>query len=259
MDSTAWRIVGASVQGTSHQRADLPCQDAYSIQVVEDETLLIAVADGAGSAPCAEEGAQHAVEQAMAAMRSVLKVPTPDTEEAWITGLTGVFEQARQALQELAHRQDRPLSQFATTLLCTMVTEQWLIAGQIGDGVIVAHTGDDALFTVVEPQRGEYANETRFLTSPAALDYLDGHAYPLGTQAVAVMTDGLCHLALDRNGDTPHAPFFHPLFQFCTQVESRSVGQEQLAAFLASRRVCERTDDDKTLVLACRKLNIAER
>jgi hypothetical protein len=66
------------------------------------------------------------------------------------------------------------------------------------------------------------------------------------------MTDGLLNLALQRPGYAPHTRFFEPLVQFCSQAEEPHEASAQLSAFLASERVCARTDDDKTLVVAAR-------
>ena len=83
------------------------------------------------------------------------------------------------------------------------------------------------------------------------IDYTD--MPPKGT----ARTDGCAaiptHAAiLTLPGYTPHQPFFTPLQQF---VMNRNTGEcldthEQLSRFLDSPRVNERTDDDKTLVLA---------
>jgi hypothetical protein len=77
----------------------------------------------------------------------------------------------------------------------------------------------------------------------------------LPMQALAVMSDGLTRLALKRPTNEPHLPFFKPLFAFVEASAPSNDGaqaSEALTAFLASPRVCERTDDDKALVLALR-------
>jgi hypothetical protein len=66
------------------------------------------------------------------------------------------------------------------------------------------------------------------------------------------MTDGLIRLALNLTRNEPHFSFFTPLLAFTAQAEDLVTAEEQLAAFLASERVCARTDDDKTLVLVVR-------
>ncbi|MGB3559461.1 MAG: protein phosphatase 2C domain-containing protein, partial [Geitlerinemataceae cyanobacterium] len=63
--STNWRVVAASVCGTSHQKRSQPCQDAHCWQITPEGVLVAAVADGAGSAAFGEVGAQKAVRTAV--------------------------------------------------------------------------------------------------------------------------------------------------------------------------------------------------
>ena len=76
-----WRYALASVVGTSHLASGTPCQDASTCQVLEDgsgRSVLVAfVADGAGSALYADEGATLAFSKAQA--RKVLDAPPEDT------------------------------------------------------------------------------------------------------------------------------------------------------------------------------------
>jgi hypothetical protein len=165
------------------------------------------------------------------------------------------FDSAREALIQLAEERDEPLRDFATTLTCLAATPEQLIVGQLGDGAVVARGADGALDTVTTLQRGEYANETYFLTQEQALEQVAIQVIDLPMQALAVMSDGLTRLALKRPTNEPHPPFFKPLFAFVeASAPSNDDAQasEALTAFLASPRVCERTDDDKALVLAMR-------
>ena len=52
-----WRHVAASVQGASHVRSGVPCQDFSTVAAVPAGGVLLAYADGAGSARHAEVGA----------------------------------------------------------------------------------------------------------------------------------------------------------------------------------------------------------
>jgi hypothetical protein len=65
------------------------------------------------------------------------------------------------------------------------------------------------------------------------------------------MTDGLLRLVLNCQHQ-PHVPFFQPLLTVGVEVDHEAHGNGQLADFLTSERVCARTDDDKTVVLALR-------
>src|SRR5258706_16473770 len=68
---TNWRLLGASVTGTSHTKSGLPCQDAHAYREVAGCALLV-VADGAGSAQRSAEGAQCATQAAVSALAAAL-------------------------------------------------------------------------------------------------------------------------------------------------------------------------------------------
>lgn len=247
-----WHIIGASVQGTSHQERDIPCQDAHAYRLLPEGVALVAVADGAGSAERSDEGARWAVEHVIASVQAGLAEGSPEDDVGWEALLTEAFIQAGQALVQRAEAEDALPRDFATTLTCALVSHDRLAVGQIGDGIVVAKGKDGGLFAAVLPQRGEYANETFFLTTAEALQQLEVQIYTQPIEALAVMTDGLIRLAINLANHEPHSPFFQPLMLFAAQAEDEAKAQEQLAELLASERVGERTDDDKTLVLVAR-------
>jgi hypothetical protein len=246
-----WRVLAASVAGVSHRERDLPCQDAHTIRALSDGTLLIAAADGAGSAARSAEGAALAVTQALAAVETALAHEAV-AERDWRTIMESAFRTARAAIEATAATGSSPLRDFHTTLTCVVATDANLIVGQIGDGAVVARDGDAELFTAIRPQRGEYANQAYFLTMDESLDWLEVVVHPHPVSAVAVTTDGLLRLVLRLPDCAPHPAFFQPLLSFVAEAEDRELAAAELAAFLDSERVCRRTDDDKTLVLAVR-------
>jgi hypothetical protein len=132
------------------------------------------------------------------------------------------------------------------------VNAEALAVAQLGDGVAVAARQDGGWFLAAAPQKGEYANETHFLTQADALERLAVWVFAEPVHALAVMTDGLLRLVLDLERNTPHLPFFRPLLAFAHEVRDEDQGRAELAAFLGSDRVSARTDDDTTLVLAVR-------
>jgi hypothetical protein len=72
---------------------------------------------------------------------------------------------------------------------------------------------------------------------------------------VAVFSDGIENLVLHSATRTVHAPFFDAMFPPVRQHPSGfaadlSLGLEK---YLLSPLICDRTDDDKTLVLATRR------
>jgi hypothetical protein len=68
-----------------------------------------------------------------------------------------------------------------------------------------------------------------------------------------LFTDGIERLALNFAAIEPHTPFFASMTE--PVVKGEQVGfnvalSRQLAAYLSSDSINERTDDDKTLILA---------
>jgi len=250
-------VIGASAIGTSHRQSGGQCEDAHAYRQRADGTLVLAVADGAGSAAWAAAGAACAVAAAVAAADRALDAqPLPATEAAWQDLLAAAPAAARAALEQLAAESPapapaRPLAAWATTLVLAVVTTRWVAAVQVGDGAVVVQDGLGGLQAALRPARGEYLNETVFLTAD---DYQARAQYavlaPVALRGVALLTDGLQMLALNLAAGTPHAPFFTPLFTFAT---GPGAGDAPLAAFLDSARVCAQTDDDKTLLIAVRQ------
>jgi hypothetical protein len=257
MDNSGWRVVGASVQGTSHVSSGVPCQDAHGFHHLASGEWLIAVADGAGSAPRSREGSAIAVEHALSALAITLQATHPMEEAAWRVVMSVCFGVARDALVKHAEQAGEGvgLRDFATTLICAVLAPGTLCVGQLGDGFAVARDAAGQLFIAARPQRGEYANEAYFLTMDQAADLLETKVIGMDVSALAVSTDGLLRLALNLPSYEPHPPFFKPLFDFATGAVADETAPTQLADFLNSPRVCARTDDDKTLVLATRNVS----
>jgi Protein phosphatase 2C len=241
-----WEVVGGSVQGTSHIERGLPCQDAHQYRVSADNTLVIAVADGAGSAVRAEEGARLAVLTSMQYLSDRLAGERPDNEDAWATLMRDTLTQARSALEQEAA--DTSLRQLATTLLLVAVTDEHLATLQVGDGGIVVRESSGALRVLTDPGHGEYVNETNFVTSSRYLEECHCRVYPThGVEAIAVFTDGVQFLAVRYADNTAHELFFAPLFGYAFQPDADAA---ELTKFLSSDRVNDLVDDDKTLVIA---------
>jgi len=257
-----WRLIGASVTGTSHAKGGRPCQDAHAYREVAGGALLV-VADGAGSAERSAEGADCAAQTALAALAGALADGWPADPNAWHALYTTAYAAARAQLEQLAAGAGLEVRDFASTLLCAALWDQGLAVAQLGDGIAAAYSPAGGLaaaseaqapgdwFLAAQPQRGEYANETYFLSQADALQHVEVAVYSEPVYALALMTDGLLRLVLDGQRQ-PHVPFFRPLLTFGVELDDVAQGCAQLADFLASERVCARTDDDKTVVLALR-------
>ncbi len=243
-----WKTVGSSVVGTSHLRIALPCQDAHRCALLPDGTLLIAVADGAGSASRSTEGSTLAVQSSLDFLTVHLAEKIPEQDWEWDDLLRQTLDQARRTLE--AHAGSESLREFATTLLLAVVTEQTLATLQVGDGALVCRHNEGALRVLTPVTDSEYINVTSFITgSTFQQDALCTVLPAAEIDALAVFTDGLQYVAISYPQNVAHEPFFRPLFAFAGQAEGDA---SELEALLNSARINDRTDDDKTLVLAVR-------
>jgi hypothetical protein len=236
--------------GTSHVATQTRCQDhsAYAIvQGPQGAVLLIAVADGAGSATASFHGAKTAVESTIAYLTAAIA----DGRELSGNDMTQCFTEARQRVLDVAIEYEHQARDYACTLLAVVATAQRTLIGQIGDGAVVIDDGE--LRVATWPQQGEYANATHFLIEDDALRQLVAvEAGP--ARRIAVLSDGLQGLALQYETKTPYEPFFTPFFSYLETTSKPDADvQDELRAYLESGSVNARTDDDKSLVLAVRR------
>ena len=274
-----WRFVTARVTGTSHTKAGLPCQDQFYCRVVGNQTLVAAVADGAGSAALAERGADIAVKTVV----DFLSCQLDDGRLDYDAMLREAAVEARETVLAEARRCGAEPRDLASTLLVTVVGPDSGSALQVGDGVIVVSDGGNGWGWVFWPQRGEYANQisnpnrdttrfrwifwpqrgeyantTYFLTDTDALERLRVAPRLGKVTDIALMTDGLESLALRYASTAVYGPFFRGMFRPILDAGEASVNKDReikhlsasLDRFLSSDRVRSRTDDDVSLVLA---------
>ncbi len=237
-----WKLVFGSVSGTSHLDSGLPCQD-YSAGIIAGTTLIAACADGAGSADLSQLGSQAAVERFLE-VADGNSMPNKEQVETWVHA-------ARERLLEVATAHGTSPRQLACTFLAALVGDGWAAFAQVGDGVIV-FDGPEGYELAFWPDNGEYANTTRFLSEEDYLNHLRVEVIDKQITDLAVLTDGMQMLALDIAGAKAHDRFFGPMFRALRDGPDQVVMQASLLEFLTSKRVNDRTDDDKTLLLATR-------
>lgn len=250
-----WSVVNASVAGTSHATSGAPCQDASHVlrAIIGDENVLvIAISDGAGSASHSHLGSSEAVQhlaKLVARPDLSLAAVTADQVRVW-------YGEVLAHLKTVAERDALKLNDLACTLLLGLVWKNGALFAQLGDGAWVIEK-DNSIITGTWPENGEYANVTFFITSPQAFDQVDGRLTHLqfcrvdgNITAVAGFTDGLQSLVLNYGDKSANGPFFNTMFNTLRSSPDETELIAPLQQFLASDSVNARTDDDKTLVLA---------
>lgn len=244
-----WRAIHSSVIGSSHLLSGQPCQDHSQYAHVRlgcEDALVIAISDGAGSAAKSDIGARVAVDHLIQIVaNSGLRLHQMNKASA-----SDWTQSAINRLEQLATETGTPIRDFACTLLFAVLGRTRSIFVQVGDGAWVAQT-PSALEPLTWPSGGEYANQTTFITSPNWREALQFKTTVQPIEAVAGFTDGLQSVALNIAARTAHAPFFTAKFHALNTTHDFVGLTAALAAFLSSKQLLERTDDDKTLVLAC--------
>jgi len=246
-----WRVVGASVCGTSHEKTGQSCQDAHYWKLLPNGVLVAAVADGAGSAILGERGATVASQAAVEILSSHLTAERlPESDENWTALLIDAIKAAQKTIEAEAVTQEVSPRDLATTLILVVACPDLISVAQVGDGAAVVSDCEDNLIALTIPQSGEYINETTFLTSQDAIEAAQINIQHGPMSHLAVFSDGLQMLSLKMPHGRPHTPFFSPLFRFVSNVTDQTEAQEKLTGFLCSPKIRERADDDLTLLLA---------
>jgi serine/threonine protein phosphatase PrpC len=258
MSVSPWRVAMASSIGQSHIAAAQPCQDAhFHLEVADPDgqpVMVLAASDGAGSAALAEVGAGMVCEtfgrlvEAYIRQGGRVEAIERSLVERWITGIVYRLElHAKQAGASLAD--------YACTLLAAAVSDKCAVFAQIGDGAMVVSDGSGWRH-IFWPQHGEFANSTNFVTSERAVPAMEFVRVVGALQEVAVFTDGIENLVLQKAAKAAHAPFFDSMFTAVRKSQASGVDAElsrALDEYLSSPLINNRTDDDKTLILASRR------
>ncbi|OCT15814.1 hypothetical protein A8709_09295 [Paenibacillus pectinilyticus] len=255
----SWKYAFASVKGTSHEKNGLPCQDASLCEILKDKNgqdiLVAVVSDGAGSAPLSDQGSKLICALFMDEMKALLATGqgTEDVTETFFKTWLNYFQKEIKVRAEISSGTPRD---FACTFLCAIISNECEIFAQIGDGAIVVSNELDHYLWVFWPHQGEYENTTFFATDVKAEEWLQ-YERRKGVPCfeVALFSDGLQRLALHYQTQSAHSPFFRPFFS-ALRSQEQSVSDkytQSLISFLGSPPVNERTDDDKTFILATRR------
>ncbi|WP_145041544.1 PP2C family serine/threonine-protein phosphatase [Gimesia chilikensis] len=251
-----WKVVFDSVQGTSHERNNQPCQDCSRVvkhQVAEEEILIAVCADGAGSSTHSAEGARIVCDEFVKLGQSYLN-EQHTIEEVSQEIILSWLKQIRSEMLNEADQLQTELSQMASTFLGCIITPQCALFIQIGDGAMIYKEAEQFQYAFW-PHSGEYINMTNFLTSDKYQEQVEWKIITKQIDEFAAFTDGLERLVLNFEKQFVHEPAVVPMLNALRSSETGEEFFDPLRSFLNSKNINERTDDDKTLVLATRLNN----
>jgi len=231
-----WKVICASVVGSFHKKNKLPLQD-YGLGKVDPFPILV-IADGAGSEVNSATGAEIAVKTSLDYIISnTFKINSKKE-------CVELYEEILKALKEKAYEIGTEVSTFATTIIIVYVLDMTVYWMQLGDGVIIAKK-NGFLSCVSLPFRGEFANETVFVTSYKASEFLQYGVFPVSDcDGILAFTDGLSPALIYQNSLVP-APVCSSLIE---QLMQKPLTSDDLHN-LINDDLSDVSGDDKTLGL----------
>ena len=150
---------------------------------------------------------------------------------------------------QLAATSGISLREYAATLTALIQANGRAASAQVGDGAGVVGAVAGWMLTS-EPQRGEHANETWFITQEDAIYRRCVSAEIIGVQRVMVGAEGMMGLTLKQPGNVRYAPYFDgafPGWRATTAGEKRS---GRCRILLLGNQVRLLTDDAVTMFQA---------
>ncbi len=211
------RVAGAAVRGRSHIRDGKPCQDKYFVWRGKDKKYAgIALSDGAGSSSYSQIGAEYTVKKVIPFVKENFDL----YHRSPLNAGREIAEYLSKGLSEVAVANGLKLNDLACTLLFVVIRRRknsvHYLAGHIGDGTIVYGRDSKDVKVLSEPERGEYANTTIFLTSSESKSRIRIYSGTLKRPiAFMLMSDGAADTLYIKRTRNPNQVYCRQIFNWC--------------------------------------------
>lgn len=182
-----WKIVQCAVQGRSHVKTEVPCQDK-TFSLVKNGVSVIALADGAGSAKLSHFGAER--------ITKFICCDFAENFDDYFLADDGasvkkeLISKVVVEINSLSKELNCEIKELASTLMFVAVKNDQFIISHIGDGV-VGYLKNDELKIASQPENGEFTNTTVFTISKDALTTMKLIKGNIGSiRGFVLMSDG---------------------------------------------------------------------
>ena len=193
-------VHGLSLRGLSHETSNMPMQDSHAAIELSNGWIVLAVADGVGSQPRSDVGAQKAVE-AVVNHISNFRGFYIDEKSIEIM-LYSAYQSACAEIFEQAIKDKAPVREYSTTLHTVIFADGILYIMHVGDGGVAVITESGEFKKLTSPMKDTDGESVIPLQAgPKAWQFITSYER---AQSVIVTTDGfwdkLCPQILDKFG-----------------------------------------------------------
>lgn len=206
-----------SIRGKSHIQSGTVCQDAYRILTLPNGQKVAAVADGVGSAKCAERGSQIAVRTVTDFIAE--NYPIDKSPISIKSMLRTAYNRALIEIQKEANRNHNSMSDYDTTLMVTIYDGKRGFYAHVGDGAIIGLKTDGTYTEISQHQN----IDGRVIPLRAGYEYwrIDEIKEPL--VSILIATDGMADQFKNSNLEQGFYVPFLMLFAdpYCIQYQKR--------------------------------------
>lgn len=272
-----WSYLYACVQGKGHLEENIPCQD-YCNVFPHTNFAICVVSDGAGSCENSEIGSKNAslfaneyfskliVEKKWNSKKATIK------QEEWEKEAQKIFKLIRNDLENYCSVA-YDFKSLSCTILVVIHLKNELLVTHIGDGRAGYCNLKDEWKAMIKPYKGNYANETVFITSEIWQDesslnkYIESRIITEKIKAFCLLTDGCenasfeCYkideqMQIPDDVNKPFKNFFHDnvnvhIPNLVKAQKSQSELNEIWKSFLKDgNETLKNESDDKTMILA---------
>lgn len=242
---------GVSLQGESHKRSNILCQDAHKVEVCDNGICIAAIADGLGSEKYSDIASKIAVDVVVQFCREHL-VDINDEEQVIDIIKLSFFESLRK-IESRALLDGRDINQYDTTLSACILYSGKLFYGHSGDGGIVVLAEDGLFYNITKQQRDD---EARVFPLCFGEEKWVFGKFEKMVASVLLATDGIYELFFPIYIKNETINIYTALAKYFMYPDILNITNEDMYKIKKSRlqyieRIGEMVvDDDKTLVVA---------
>jgi len=218
------KVAGGVVKGRSHEINKSPCQDKFYVCKEKNKQIAgIALADGAGSCKFSHIGAEFTVKNVLPYIKENFDLFINDHQKAE----SQIINFLLCGLSNIAQSNEIAINELACTMLFIQIRNKKntieYLAGHIGDGVIF-YEEEKKVKLLSEPENGEFANSTIFVTSKNSNTKLRIYSGVLRKPTgFMIMSDGTAETLYIKKTKEPNQTYCQQIFNWCNKYSQEKI------------------------------------